>query len=507
MSRRTFLGTTAALSAGGLMFSGLSESAAASPVDADNDWDPQPPVRIYVVYIGHWTYGRQMDIPGEIQNVFAPRLDAAAQQLGDVEFIGKDHIAGGSEAAEQLLPKITEQKADAVLVIQLGGLGLTAAPFSILASTGLPVAVLSRPLISHDWGAVPIVQREGEKIIFSLSRDLNEVQRLAGLLRVPARMKSAKLIVVGPPGCVDSTPAACDYDKIKAKFGTEIIHIFPEELAEVLTTISEDEAAAEAENYWIKPAKDILEPSREEIVKACKVYFALKKLMRKHQTRLLTIKCLGGIDMNDLGFPCLGLCRILDDGGIGTCQADMECALTMMLMHYATGLPGFMANLNMDWERKAVILNHCVAPTKMAGLQTERLPFILRSHAETGQGVALEVLMDRDADREVTWARLTNNNEILVATGMMRGGYDFDDLGCRTKVLAELTSSTTREFFEKLGGNLMHTPEGVRPSGATYPYWVMILHRVMFYGNHTDNFRDLAQLMELKFMIEGKDWA
>ena len=34
-----------------------------------------------------------------------------------------------------------------------------------------------------------------------------------------------------------------------------------------------------------------------------------------------------------------------------------------------------------------------------------------------------------------------------------------------------------------------------------------LLHRVLFYGNHLDNFRDIAHLMGLKFMIEGKDWG
>lgn len=33
------------------------------------------------------------------------------------------------------------------------------------------------------------------------------------------------------------------------------------------------------------------------------------------------------------------------------------------------------------------------------------------------------------------------------------------------------------------------------------------LHRVLFYGDHLDNVRDMAHLMGLKVLIEGKEMA
>jgi len=492
ISRRTFLGASATLS-GGLLLGQLSASAAAAPI-VTGDWVKQPPVRIYVVYLG--TGGFYPNLPFDsaaaIQQIYAASLDTAAKNLGDVEFIGNDHIANTPGAASQLLPKIVEQNADAVLVIHLTT-GWTQ-PFSVFASTGLPVAIYSQPLSGHDWGHVPFRQRNGEKIIMSVSSDRGEIQRLAGLLRAPARMKSAKLIVVGVPGSADGSPAARDYAKVKEKFGTEIIHVTPDVVIDLFQTISDAEAIAEAENYWINPAKAIREPNREEIIKACKIHFALKKLMISHQTNTITVKCLGGI-VENIGFPCLSLCRTLDDGGVGTCQADMDAALTMMIMLYATGLPGFMFNMNLDMSLNAIIGTHCVAPTRMRGSQSERFPFVLRSHTETERGVSLEVLMDHDANCEITWARLSNNNEVVVGTGKMIGGYDFEDRACRTRFIAEITSSTVRELFTNLSANVIGTP------------FVPLLHRVMFYGNHADNFRDLAQLMDLRFMIEGKDWC
>ena len=493
ISRRAFLGTTAALSTG-LLF-GEEAAPLVVPSVAADEWDGQSPVRIFVVYLGlngPWPKP-EFDAENEIKQIFVPCLERIEGKLGDVEFIGGDLIPNTPDEATKLLSKITEQGADAVLVIHLA-FG-SSAPFAVLASTGLPVAIYSQPFSGHDWMYVPTMQRAGAKIIMAPSRDLSDVERLVGLLRVPSRMKNSRLLLVSNPGYAAGTPAARDFDKVKAAFGTEVIHIDPKEFIEIHHSIPDDEATAEAEEHWIKQAKEIREPSREEIIKSCKTYFAMKKLMREHRARALTMQCLGGVPIDILGYPCLGFSRILDSGAIGACEADMDSTLTMMMMLYATGLPGFITDPLMDLAKNAVIHAHCVAPTRMDGPQSERLPFAIRTHRDDNRGASLKVFMDRDISREVTWSKLANNDTILVSTGIIREVCDFDDRGCRSQVVTEVTSSTARELFEKWGGNVLGRD------------MMTLLHRVLFYGNHLDNFRDIAQLMGLKLMVEGKDWA
>ena len=494
VSRRAFMGTAGVLSTG-LILGNPSPFAAASSAARSSEWEQQPPVRIYVVYLG--TAGAwpkpEFDAPGEIRGVFAPCLDAVGNKLGDVEFLGGDLIVNTVGAANELLPKIAEQQADAVLVIHLA-FG-NAAPFAAFASLGLPVAIFSQPFSGHDWMYVPAMQRSGAKIIMSPSRDVGEIERLVAILRVPARMKNAKIIMVGNPGCAAGTAAACDYAQVKEKFGTEVIHITPSEFVEVHQSIPEADAVAEAEEYWIKQADEIREPTREEIVKSCKTYFAMTKLMKDHRARALTMKCLGGIPIDVLGYPCLGFSHILDDGAVGACEADMDSTLTMLMHLYATGHPGFITDPLMDLSTNSVIHAHCVSPTKMDGPQSERLPFHIRTHRDDNRGASLKVFMDRDISREVTWSKVANNESILVSTGIIREVFEFDDRGCRTQVVTEVTSSSARELFDRWGGNVLGSD------------MMTLLHRVLFYGNHMDNFKDIAQLMGLKFMIEGKDWA
>ncbi|MGL6193523.1 MAG: hypothetical protein ACRC2T_01730, partial [Thermoguttaceae bacterium] len=343
ITRRVFLGTTGTLTAGLLATGEMALSGDNVPSTAvDPPWGKMKPVRVYVVYLG--TGGAwpkpEFDAPAEIKNVFAPALDSVKKNLGDVEFIGGDLILNNVQQAQNLIPKIQEQKADAILVIHLAFGDAT--PFATLASTGLPVAIYSQPFSGHDWMYVPQMQRAGAKIIMSPSRDISEIQRLVSILRVPSRMKQSKLLLVGNPGCAAGTAAARDFAKVKEKFGVEVIQITPAEFIEVHKSITDGEAVGEANEYWIEKAREIREPSKEEIVKSCKTYLAMKRLMVDHNARGLTMKCLGGIPIDVLGYPCLGFARLLDDGAVGACEADMDSSLTMLMFLYAMGRPGFI---------------------------------------------------------------------------------------------------------------------------------------------------------------------
>ena len=495
ISRRAFLGTSAVLSTGLLLGEqAVAEGATASATGSK--WDQQPPVKIFVVYLGHTEHGwpgHAYDTDAAIEKEYAPYLEKLRQKLGDVEFVGSDHIGNTVDASQNLLTKIADAEAEAILLIQLS-MRLNP-PFQLFISTGLPVALFAPPYSGHEWIYFSDMQHAGEKIIFGASRDINEIERLVRLIRVPVKMKKSKMILVSQPGYAAGTAAARDFAKVKETFGVEVIHVTPDQFVEIHKTIPDADAIAEAENYWIKPAKEIREPSHEEIIKSCKTYFALKKLMKERGAIALTMQCLGGVPIDVLGYPCLGFSRLLDDGAIGACEADMDSTLSMMMFLYATGRPGFITDPVIDTATNSVLHAHCVSATKMDGPQSKRLPFIIRSHLEDNKGASLKVIVDRDKGRDVTWVKLAHNNTLLVTTGKLIDDYDSGIQGCRTKMVAEVTSSTARELMHNWGANIL----GKDP--------MTLLHRVLFYGNHLDDFQDMAQLMGLKFMIEGKTWV
>jgi len=62
-----------------------------------------------------------------------------------------------------------------------------------------------------------------------------------------------------------------------------------------------------------------------------------------------------------------------------------------------------------------------------------------------------------------------------------------------TQVVTEVDSA--RDLFKKWGG-------GVLPDDM-----MTLLHRVLFYGDHTENIHDLAHLMGFRVLMEGKEMA
>ena len=456
-------------------------------------WPKLPAVRVYVVYLG--TGGAwprpDFDAPGEIEKKFVPHLRQVQTTLGDVEFIGGDLIPNRAAAATDLLPKINDSGADAILVIHLSFGDST--PFKVFADSGRPVAIYSQPFSGHDWMYVPRLQKTGVRVIMAPSRDLAEIDRLAALLRVPVRMKQSKIILMGEPGCAAGTAAARDFDRVRSTVGPEVIEVTPAEFVRVHESIATADAQREAQDYWFTQAQEIKEPSHEEIVKSCKTYLAMKKLMIENGAQAITVKCLGGIPIQTLGYPCLGFSKLLDEGVVGACEADMDSTLTMLMFQYAFGLPGFITDPLIDTAKNAVIHAHCVAPTKMRGPESQRLPFNIRTHRDDNRGASLEVFMDEDLGQKVTWAKLANLDTILVASGTITEICDFDDRGCRTQLVAEVDNA--RELFQNWGG-------GVLPDDM-----MTLLHRVLFYGDHTENVKDLAHLMGLNVLLEGKEMA
>lgn len=485
VSRRDFLAAAGGtLLAGGLM---------PRPVHAaqDTGWPKMPTIKVYVIYLGlggAWPKP-DFDAPKEIKDKFAPYLAGLQGRLGDVEFIGGDLIANQPQATAALVPKIKQARADAILVIHLAFGNAT--PFKILADTGKPVAIYSQPFSGHDWMYVPRLQQAGCRLILAPSRDIAEIDRLVSLLRVPVRMPQSKIILMGNPGCAAGTAAARDFALVRKRLGPEVIQITPAEFVKIHESIDTRAAAREAQTHWISQAQEIVEPSRDEIVKSCKTYLAMKEIIRQHGAQAITVKCLGGIPIQTLGYPCLGFSKLLDEGVIGACEADMDSTLTMLMFEYAFGLPGFISDPLIDTAKNAVIHAHCVAPTKMQGRRGARLPFSIRSHRDDNRGASLEVHMHRDIGQKVTWAKMANLDTILVATGTISEICDFDDRGCRTQLVTEVDDA--RAMFEKWGA-------GVLPNDM-----MTLLHRVLFYGDHMANLQDMCHLLGLKLLHEGRD--
>ncbi len=470
MSRRRFLGATAA--AGALLASPLG----IRPLLAKRaEWSvPLSPVKIYKVYVGR-TGGIYLSRPTAEIKKFDDYLAGLERKLGDVQFIGGDLIppAKLQEVAEKM------KEADGALLFHLSGHGGGAPGLGQLVDVGLPTAVFSQPFSGHGWMYFPQWQKAGKKVVLLPTSDWKELDRIVRLMRVAPRLKQTRIIIVhGPQG----TAPACSAEQAKKALGVEYVPITIPQSIELHKAVDLKAAEAEGEEYWISKAKKIVEPTREEIINSARYYLALKDLMIKEKAQAVTSSgCMGAPAKG-----CLAFSKLNDEGLVGACEGDIDSTLTMLMFQYAFGLPGFITDPVFDTSKNALIHFHCTSATKMAGVDSERLPFTIRTQSDSERGVSLDVEMP--IGKEVTCAKFVNLDTMVISTGKI---FDVthDELGCRTQFWTEVADAES--MFHNWGA-------GVVEGGV-----MTLLHRAVFLGNHMKDIKNLGILMGFKVVEEG----
>jgi len=477
VTRRDVLKTAAA---GGAMFvaSGLAAQVTTQPATQPATrpavaWPGLPPVRIFKLYAGR-TGDAYLTRPTEEINRLEAHFAQIEKKLGDVQFVGGDMIPPGkpAEVAEKL------KDADALLIIHLSGHGGDAPVLTKLVDVGLPTVVFSQPFSGHGWMYFPPWRKQGKKVVLLPTSDWSELERVAGLLRAPVWMKQTRVLVLGRP---HGTAPACSAEMARQKLGVEYITLTKERVQEVMNSIDPKDAEAEADEYWIRPARRIVEPKRDEIIYSTRYFLAIQQIMKQENAQAIASSlCMG----NPRG--CLTFSKLNDMGLVGACEGDMDSTLTMLIFAYAFRKPGFISDPVIDTAKNAMVHFHCTCSTRMDGPGSPRLPFSIRTQTDTRGGVALEV--ENRVGAPVTCAKLVDLDKMLVVTGKITG-TSTSPLACRTQFTQSVPDA--RRLFLNWGADV------IKGSVMT------LLHRVVFYGDHRNALEDIGDLMGFKVIEEG----
>ena len=444
---------------------------------AHADWPPKmPPVKIHKVYVGR-TGGIYLSRPTEEIGKFEQYLTRLERKLGDVKFVGGEIVPPAD--VNKVVARLNQ--ADAVLLFHLSGHGGDAPEqaMSQIIDAGLPTAVFSQPFSGHGWMYFPRWQKAGKKVVLLPTSDWSEIGDVVAVMRVPPRLRQTRIIVVrGPQG----TAPACSAEQVKKRLGAEIVPISVEQTMQLHKAVDLKAAEAEAEQYWISKAENIVEPSREEIINSARFYLAIKDLMIKERAQAITSSnCMGGPAKG-----CLTFSKLNDLGLVGACEGDMDSTLTMLIFAYAFGVPGFITDPVFDTSTNALIHFHCTCATKMAGPDSERLPFTIRTQSDSERGVSLDVEMPIGQD--VTCAKFIDLDTMLISTGRVFK-VTHDELGCRTQFWTEVADAN--KMFLNWGADVL--------KGGV----MTLLHRAVFFGNHLQSIKNLGVLMGFKVVEEG----
>jgi hypothetical protein len=403
-------------------------------------------------------------------------LKSVERKLGNVEFvIGRARSAG---EATELLERAGKEAPVLAVNLSIGGLLNVAPP---ILESGRPLAVFSLPASGHDWMYPFRWRKEGRPVTLMTSGDYAELERAARLLRVIPLMRRSRVLVFEP---FRGTTPACSPAEVKARLGVDVVVVPQDRFDRMLNEVEAGPAGEEME-AWLEGAERTVEPNREDVLKAARVSLVLRRLMEEEQAQGLAVgTCMSWLAR---GFPCLGFTRLRDAGIPASCEGDMDSLLTMMLFEHAFGIPGFQGNSTFDTARNVVWTAHCVGPLKMDGRGGPVAPYLLRSHSEIGDGVVPEIRYR--LGQKVTRTKLVNLDSLLISTGTIREVPEQSIRACRTQIVTEVADAG--KMARNWGGGVL---EGDM---------MTLLHRVVFYGDHLQNARHLADLMKLQVVEEG----
>ncbi len=277
---------------------------------------------------------------------------------------------------------------------------------------------------------------------------------------------------------------APDPETIKQKLGIDLVGVPQKRFDELLAGVDQQQAKAEAKR-WLDEAKKTIEPNEEDLLKAAQVSLALDQLIEQEQVQALAVgTCMGWLSR---GFPCLGFTRLRDRGIPASCEGDMDSLLTMILFGYMFDIPGFQGNATFDTAKNAVWTAHCVGPLKMDGPQGPAAPYLLRSHSEIGGGVVPEI--QYRIGQKITRTKLVNVDTLLMSTGTIREVPEKSVRACRTQIVTEVGDAS--QMVRNWGGGVLDGD------------MMTLLHRVVFYGDHIDSGRHVADLLGMNVVLEG----
>lgn len=257
-----------------------------------------------------------------------------------------------------------------------------------------------------------------------------------------------------------------DYLLAKRRWGIEYVDIPLERVVEYFNALTDDEVG-EAATQLAGQALACREASPDDMLKAMKIYQAVKRIVEEEKLSALTLSCFKLIEMTG-ATGCLALSLLNDEGIIAGCEGDLQSVFTMLVVKTLTGKSAFMANPSMINARtNEIVLAHCTVGLK----QTEK--FILRSHFETEQSIGIQGLLPTG---DVTIVKCGGEclDEYYLTTGTLTENTNYINM-CRTQVRVRLNSPA--DYFLK------------NPLGN---------HHILLHGNYETIFNEFFQVNACK---------
>ena len=201
------------------------------------------------------------------------------------------------------------------------------------------------------------------------------------------RLNGMRVGVIGKPsGWLIASNV--DYSAMRERWGVEMVDVPLDEVVTGYEAVTDAEVQDIADEF-ISKAVGIKEPSRDEVVKAMRLYRSVKGIVERYNLDAFTLNCFDLIPTTRTT-GCVALALLNQEGIPAGCEGDEQTLLTMLAVQVATGEMTFMANPSkiLDNAAHEMVFAHCT----IAPAMTDR--YIVRDHYESLSGVAVEGIFE-----------------------------------------------------------------------------------------------------------------
>ncbi len=257
-------------------------------------------------------------------------------------------------------------------------------PYVVLIADGLKNS-LAASLEILSW--MRLNNRQGRVLHGPIDFILQGIDDYALANEAVARLRGMRVGVIGKPsGWLIASNV--DYRLMSERWGIEMVDIPLDEVVKGYEAILDDEVQGITDEFMAH-ANGILEPSRDEVVKAMRLYRSVKGIVERYSLNAFTLNCFDLIPTTHTT-GCVALALLNQEGIPAGCEGDEQTLLTMLAVQAVTGEMTFMANPSkiLDNAAHEMVFAHCT----IAPAMTDR--YIIRDHYESLSGVAVEGIFD-----------------------------------------------------------------------------------------------------------------
>lgn len=270
-----------------------------------------------------------------------------------------------------------------------------------------------------------------------------KLRELIKINKTKEKIKNSRLGLIGNPSdwLIDSY---IDKEIVKERWGLNVIDIPIEEVIKEYNKVEDDQVNKLVKEFT-KLAETIKEPSEKDLIRAARVYYALKNIVNKYNLNSMTIRCFDLVTKLETT-GCLALSLLNNEGIIAGCEGDIPATVSMMITYYLTDNIPFMANpVSLNINKNKVKFAHCTVASNSVN------SYIIRSHFETGIGVGIQGELRKG---DVTLFKIGSKNLdhfVNKNAGLINNLNS--EFACRTQVLVDFDNNDIDYFLENPIGN------------------------------------------------------